>query len=106
MNIQQMMKQAQAMQKKMAEMQEKAELLEVEGSAGGGLVTLTMNAKGELKGVKVDPKLMDPDDVETVEDLFVAAYNDAKKKADESMGDEMGKLTGGMGLPPGMKLPF
>jgi DNA-binding YbaB/EbfC family protein len=106
MNIQQLMKQAQAMQKKMAELQEKAAQVEMEGSAGGGMVVFTINGKGEAKKLKIDPKIVDPSDVETLEDLVIAAYNDAKRKSDEHMQQEMAGLTGGMGLPPGMKLPF
>lgn len=106
MNIQQMMKQAQVMQKKMAEIQEKAAQTEVEGSAGGGLVRFVMNGKGEAKSLKIDAKIVDPSDIETLEDMVIAAHNDAKRKSDENMQQEMSSLTGGMGLPPGFKLPF
>jgi DNA-binding YbaB/EbfC family protein len=104
MNIQQMMKQAQAMQKKIAEIQEKAGQTEVEGSAGGGLVRFVMNGKGEAKSLKIDAKVVDPSDIETLEDMVIAAYNDAKRKSDENMQNEMSAITGG--LPPGFKLPF
>lgn len=106
MNIQQMMKQAQHMQKKMAEAQEKLGLIEVTGSAGGGMVSITLTGKGEAKKVKIDPKLIDPNDPEMLEDLILAACNDARRKADEATNGEMSKVTGGIQLPPGMKMPF
>ncbi|EKV32523.1 hypothetical protein co-occurring with RecR [Caenispirillum salinarum AK4] len=105
-NLGQLMKQAQQMQSKMTEMQEKLGELEVAGTSGGGMVTVTLNGKGEMRGVKIDKSLIDPEDVEVLEDLIVAAHNDAKGKAEEAMQEEMQKVTGGMQLPPGMKLPF
>ena len=105
-NIGRLMKQAQEMQSKMAEMQAKLEAVEISGAAGGGLVTATLNGKGELRGVKIDPALVDPDDVEVLEDLIVAAVNDAKARVDAHANEEMQKLTGGLQLPPGMQLPF
>lgn len=105
-NLGQLMKQAQQMQSKMTEMQEKLGELEVSGSSGGGMVTVTLNGKGEMRGVKIDKSLVDPEDVEVLEDLIVAAHNDAKGKAEAAMQEEMQKVTGGMQLPPGMKLPF
>jgi nucleoid-associated protein EbfC len=105
-NIGQIMKQAQQMQTKMAELQEQLAGLEVLGLAGGGMVQVTMNGKGELRGVKIDPSLADPDDIEVLEDLIMAAANDAKAKVEARVQEEMQKLTGGLQLPPGMQLPF
>jgi len=105
-NLGQMMKQAQAMQTKMAEMQEKLGQLEVSGQSGGGMVTATLNGKSELRALKVDPALVDPNDVEVLEDLIVAAVNDAKAKVEAQVAEEMKQVTGGLDLPPGMKLPF
>jgi hypothetical protein len=101
-----LMKQAAEMQAKMQEMQAELERTEVEGTAGGGMVTVTLNGKGDLKGVKIDPSLMKPDETEIVEDLLIAAHADARRKVDETMQDKMKSLTGGLSLPPGMKLPF
>ncbi len=105
-NIGNMLKQAQQMQTKMAEAQERLAAMEVEGTAGAGLVTVTMTGKNDIKKVKIDPSLIDPDEAEVLEDLIVAAASDAKTKVDETMQEEMAKLTGGMQLPPGMKPPF
>lgn len=105
-NIGNMLKQAQQMQTKMAEVQERLAAMEVEGTAGAGLVTVTMSGKNDIKKVKIDPSLIDPNEAEVLEDLIVAAASDAKTKVDETMQEEMAKLTGGMQLPPGMKLPF
>ena len=105
-NLGQMMKQAQEMQAKMAEMQEKLGELKVSGQAGAGMVTATLNGKSELRGLKIDPSLVDPSDVEVLEDLIVAAVNDAKAKVEVRVAEEMQKVTGGLSLPPGMKLPF
>ena len=105
-NLSQMLKQAQEMQSKMAEMQTALADLEVIGQSGGGFVSVTVNGKGELKRVKIDPKLVDPNEVEVLEDLIVAAAQDAKSKADTRVQEEMAKLTGGLQLPPGFKLPF
>ncbi len=105
-NISRLMKQAQEMQAKVAEMQEKLAGIEIDGAAGGGLVTATLNGKGELRRLKIDPSLTDPDDIEVLEDLVVAACNDAKSKVEAHVAAEMQKLTGGLDLPPGMQLPF
>jgi DNA-binding YbaB/EbfC family protein len=105
-NLGGLMKQAQQMQAKMQEMQAKLEIMELTGEAGAGMVRVTLNGKGDLKGVKIDPKLADPADMETVEDLLIAAHRDAKSKIDAQTAAEMQKVTGGMQLPPGMKLPF
>ena len=101
-----LMKQAQQMQQKMADMQAELETIEVEGAAGGGMVTVTMTAKGALKGVKIDPSLMVPDEREILEDLIVAAHRDAHAKAEAAIAEKMAEMTGGMGLPGGFKLPF
>jgi len=105
-NFSDMMKQAQEMQKKMKELQDGLANLEVEGSSGGGLVSVKVNGKGEVKKIKIDPSLMKPEETEILEDLIVAAFNEAKKKAEEASAEEMKKMTGGMNLPPGFKLPF
>ena len=105
-NLAGLMKQAQQMQSKMQEMQSRLESIEVEGVAGAGLVAVTLNGKGDLRRVKIDPKLADPADVEMLEDLIVAAHRDAKTKIEAMTQEEMQKVTGGLQLPPGMKLPF
>jgi len=105
-NLGQMMKQAQAMQAKLAELQAELERHEVTGQAGGGMVQATMTAKGQMRRLKIDPKLVDPSDVGMLEDLVVAALNDAKTKAEAHVAEQMSKLTGGLQLPPGMKLPL
>jgi len=105
-NLGQMMKQAQAMQTKMAELQAELARLEIGGQAGGGMVAVTLNGKGEMRAVKIDPKLLDPSEAEILEDLIVAAFADAKAKVEARLAEEMGKLTGGLPLPPGLKLPF
>ena len=105
-NLGQLMKQAQQVQAKMAEMQEKLAAMEVEGASGGGLVRVTVSGKGELKRLKIDPSLVDPKEVEVLEDLVVAAVNDGRGKIDALAAEEMKKVTGGIPLPPGMKLPF
>ena len=106
MNIGQMMRQVQEMQTKMASMQERLGQEEVSGQAGGGMVVATMNGKGELKKIKIDAKLVDPAEIEMLEDLIVAACNDAKAKAEKSIASETEKMMGGLKLPPGVKLPF
>ena len=105
-NIGQMMKQAQQMQAKMAEMQARLAELEVTGGAGAGLVEITLNGKGEMRRIKLQKAAVDPDEVEVLEDLILAAFNDAKGKVEAQMADETNKLMGGLKLPPGMKLPF
>jgi DNA-binding YbaB/EbfC family protein len=101
-----MMKQAKALQEKMGQLQEEVAAMEIEGSAGGGLVTVTMTGKSEMKRLKIDPSLFRPEEAEIVEDLIVAAVNDARTKAEQALSDKMRALTGGLNLPPGMKLPF
>ena len=101
-----MMKQARELQGKMEQLQQEVSALEVEGSAGGGLVTVTMSGKSEMRRVRIDPSLLKPEEAEIVEDLIVAAVNDARAKAEAKLADRMRDLTGGLQLPPGMKLPF
>jgi hypothetical protein len=105
-NLGQMMKQAQQMQAKMAEMQAALDQIEMTGAAGGGMVQVTLTGKGEVRRIKIDKSLVDPAEVEVLEDLILAAFNDAKQRVDSHVAEEMGKLTGGLKLPPGMKLPF
>ncbi|MDR3536120.1 MAG: YbaB/EbfC family nucleoid-associated protein [Acetobacteraceae bacterium] len=105
-NLAGLMKQAAQMQSKMEEMQAKLESLELMGESGAGLVQVTLNGKGELRKVRIDPKLLDPAEAEMLEDLIVAAHRDAKGKIDTASAAEMQKVTGGMQLPAGMKLPF
>jgi DNA-binding YbaB/EbfC family protein len=105
-NLGQMMKQAQAMQERMAEMQAGLERVEITGQSGGGMVQVTLSGKGDLKKLKIDPTLMDPAEAEVVEDLIVAAHADAKAKVEAHTAEEMAKLTGGLNLPAGLKLPF
>tara|TARA_R110002074_G_scaffold106125_1_gene229117 strand:+ start:236 stop:580 length:345 start_codon:yes stop_codon:yes gene_type:complete len=100
------MKQAQDMQGKMAEMQENLAAITVEGEAGAGLVRATATAKGELTALEIDPSIFDPNEKEVVEDLILAAIKDAQAKAAERSQQEMARLTEGLNLPEGMKLPF
>ena len=105
-NIGNMMKQAQQLQKKMADAQEKLNSIEVEGVSGGGVVKVIATAKGEIKRINLDDSLLKPEDKEITEDLIVAAINDAKQKGEFAAQEEMKSVTGGLPLPPGMKLPF
>lgn len=97
-----MMKQAAQLQSKMQAMQEELGNIEVEGISGGGMVSVRMTAKMEVKAVKIDPSLLKPEESEIVEDLVVSALNDAKRKAEIAMQEKMQSLAGGLGLPPGM----
>jgi DNA-binding YbaB/EbfC family protein len=106
MNIGNMMKQVQEMQAKMADMQTKLADVEIVGQSGGGMVTIAMNGKAEMRKIKIDPKLIDPAEIEMLEDLIVAACNDAKQKAEQHIATETEKMMGGLKLPPGVKLPF
>jgi DNA-binding YbaB/EbfC family protein len=99
-----LMKQAQAMQAKMQEMQAEMERLEVEGQSGGGLVRVSLTAKGQMKALAIDGSLLKPDDKEILEDLIVAAHEDARKKAERLMEEKMKSVTAGLPLPPGLKL--
>jgi DNA-binding YbaB/EbfC family protein len=103
-NFTQMMKQAQELQGRMAEMQAEMERTIVEGRSGGGMVRVSLNGKGDMTGVKVDPSLLKPGEGEILEDLVVAAHADAKSKVEEAMKEKMKALTGGLPLPPGLKL--
>ncbi len=105
-NLAGLMKQASQMQSKMAEMQAKMEAMEIQGSSGAGMVQLTLSGKGDLKRVKLDPKLLDPAEGEMLGDLLIAAHADARRKLDAETAAEMEKVTGGMQLPGGFKLPF
>lgn len=102
-NFGDMMKQAQALQQRFQEAQEKVNLVEAEGQSGGDMVKVTLNGKGIAKSVRIDPSLADPKDVGMLEDLVLAAINDARVKVDARVSDEMAKVTGGLPLPPGMK---
>ena len=101
-----MMKAAGEMKGKMEAMQAELANLVVEGRSGGGMVTVSLSGKGDLKGLKIDPSLFREDDVEVLEDLIVTAHNEAKTKAEQMMQQKMAEATAGLPLPPGMKLPF
>ena len=101
-NMQSMLKQAQKMQEEMAEKQAELEACEYEVAAGGGVVNVKINGKKEILSVKIDPEVIDPDDAETLEDLIVAAINEAIKKVESINTEEMQKITGGVSLPGGM----
>jgi DNA-binding YbaB/EbfC family protein len=104
-NLGNLMKQAQAMQQKMTELQERLAQMEVEGQSGAGMVRAVVNGKGEVKRMRIEPSVVDPADVGMLEDLIVAACNDARAKADAMNAEESQKLMGGLGLPPGLGLP-
>jgi DNA-binding YbaB/EbfC family protein len=106
MNIGNMMKQVQDMQAKMADMQNKLGDVEVTGQSGGGMVVVTLNGKAEARKIVIDPKLVSSQEKEMLEDLIVAAFNDAKAKAEKHIAEETEKMMGGLKLPPGVKLPF
>jgi DNA-binding YbaB/EbfC family protein len=106
MDILGIMKKAQAMQEKLAETQEALSRVEVEGQSGGGMVKVTLTGKGDMKAIKLDPSLMKPEDVEMAQDLIVAAFAEAKGKAEREAAQMMQEVTAGLPLPPGMKLPF
>ncbi len=105
-NLGQMMQQAQKIQAKMAEMQEKLVELEISGSSGGGMVAVTLNGKNEMIGIKIDPALANGDEMEVLEDLIRAAFGDARSKVEAETNKRMSELTGGLQLPPGLTLPF
>jgi DNA-binding YbaB/EbfC family protein len=108
-NLGNMLKQAQQMQSKMAEMQARLEAASMEGQAGGGMVKVTLSGKGDLRQVSIDPSLMTAEDREVLEDLLLAAHADARQKVEAMMAEEMQKATGGLNLPGGLgglKLPF
>ena len=101
-----MMGKVKEMQAKMEQMQAEIAALEVQGTSGGGLVTVTLDGKGHMKGLKVDPSLFKEDDVEILEDLIVAAHKDAKDKAEALAAEKTKALTAGLPIPPGFKMPF
>jgi len=105
MELSDLFKQAKAMQEKAAEMQARLAQIEVEGTSGGGLVRVTLSGKNELKRVAIDPSLLKPEEREIVEDLLVAAHADARVKVEQKMAEQMQKLAGGLGLPPGFSIP-
>jgi nucleoid-associated protein EbfC len=106
MNLGDLFKQARDLQAKTQELQNTLSAIEVDGVSGAGLVRVTMNGKGELRRVSLDPSLMAPGERQTVEDLLIAAHNDAKSKLERRVAEEMHKIAGSMGLPPGIGLPF
>lgn len=103
-NFTQMMKQAQELQGRMQDMQAEMEALTCDGRAGAGMVIVTLNGKGEMKGVTIDPSMLKPEEAEILEDLIIAAHADAKLKVEEAMKEKMSALTGGLPIPPGFKL--
>lgn len=106
-NIANMMKQAQQVQENMRQMQEKLATIEVEGQSGAGMVKVIMTCRHDVKSVKIDDSLVgDGDDKEMLEDLIAAAFNDAVRRVESTTQEKMAELTGGLGLPPGIKLPF
>ena len=105
-NLDDIMKAAQNVQQEMQRAQAKLDMIEVEGVSGGGMVKVRATAKGKMLGVTLDPSLLNAQDKEMLEDLIVAAFNDARLKADAVSNEEMQKMTAGLPLPPGFKLPF
>lgn len=105
-DISQIMRQAQAMQAKINEAQKKLEAMEVEGSAGGGMVKLRISGKNAMLGIVIDPSLMAADEREILEDLIKAAHDDARRKLEDAQNEEMKGLSGGLGILPGFKMPF
>jgi nucleoid-associated protein EbfC len=105
-DISQIMRQAQAMQAKINEAQKKLEAMEVEGTAGGGLVKVRLSGKTAMLGVTIDPSLLKPEEAEIVEDLLKAAHDDARRKLEDAQNEEMKGIGGGMGMLPGFKMPF
>jgi DNA-binding YbaB/EbfC family protein len=103
-DLMKMMKQAQELQGRMQQVQDELAALQVDGQSGGGLVKVTLNGKMEARAVKIDPSLLKPEDAEVVEDLLLAAFQDAKSKAEAALQQKMQEVTGGLPLPPGMKL--
>ena len=106
MNIAKMMKQAQEMQSKLGSLQAEMEAREFEGTAGNGAVKVTLSGKGHMARISLDASLINADEKDMLEDLIVLAHRDAKEKIDGALSDAMGNITGGMGLPAGLKLPF
>ncbi len=106
MNIQQMMRQAQTMQKKIEDLKARIDLMEFEGAAGGGMVTITINGRNDILRINLDKSVVDPSDPDLLADLITAAFNDARKKLDDYSTGEMSGMASQLGLPPGVKLPF
>lgn len=106
MDFMKLMKQAQDMQAKMQAAQAELDTIEVVGQSGGGLVAVTLSAKGDLKAVSIDPSMLKPEEKDILEDLLLAAHADARKKAEQAAAEKMRSLTAGLPLPPGFKLPF
>ena len=104
MDLMKMMKQAQQLQERAQKMQEELAELEIDGQSGGGLVKVTLNGKGDVRSLRIDPSLLKPDEAEIVEDLVMAAFRDAKAKAEAAMQEKMREVAGGLPLPPGLKL--
>ena len=105
-DLSQIMRQAQAMQAKINDAQKKLEAMEVEGTAGGGLVKVRLSGKSAMLGVNIDPSLLKADEAEIVEDLLKAAHDDARRKLEDAQNEEMKGLSGGLGILPGFKMPF
>jgi DNA-binding YbaB/EbfC family protein len=103
MNINQIMKQAQKLQQQMAEKQEKMSQVEVMGQSGGGMIHVKLGGDNTVKSINIDASLINPDDKEMLEDLIIAAFNDARSKLDQKMQEEMSDITSGLPLPPGLK---
>jgi len=106
MDFLKMMKQAKQMQEQMGSLQEQMVEMEGQGTAGGGLVTVTLNGKGDLKGLSIDPSLMKEEEKEILEDLIIAAHTEARAKIEQAIQEKTQEMMGGLGLPAGMKLPF
>lgn len=105
-NLSEMLKKAQEMQTKMGDMQAELDQVEVEGTAGAGMVKVVLSGKGDMKSVTLDPSIFSSEDKEVVEDLIVAAHNQAKAKVADAAAEKMKDITGGLDLPPGFKMPF
>jgi DNA-binding YbaB/EbfC family protein len=105
-DLMKMMKQAQEIQGRMQQVQQDLAALEVEGQSGAGMVTVKLNGKFEARGIKIDPSLLKPEEAEMLEDLILAAFQDAKGKAEAAVQAKMQEVTGGLNLPPGLKLPW
>jgi len=99
-----LMQQAGQIQQRMQKLQEDLAAMEIEGQSGAGMVKVTLNGKGDMRGVRIDPSLLKPDEAEIVEDLILAAHQDARSKVESTMQERMQEVTGGLPLPPGMKL--
>ena len=106
MDFMKMMGKAKALQEQMQTLQEEIGAMTVDGTAGGGMVTVTLTGKGEMAGLKIDPSLLSPDEAEILEDLLIAAHQDAKGKSEAMMAEKTQEMMSGLGIPPGMKMPF